>query len=130
MKFYLAATYNRNPEMRMYRDILTAKGHEVTSRWIDQHDGVAKEAAVTKELNESPEEYLVFATHDIEDIERADALVCFTGGEAGRGGKHVEFGYALGRGKRIVLIESLVNVFHTLPEVRHFPDWNSFEEWL
>lgn len=33
-RIYLAARYSRNDEMRGVRDVLTALGYEVTSRWI------------------------------------------------------------------------------------------------
>ncbi len=45
----------------------------------------------------------------------------------GRGGRHVEFGYALGLGKLMFIIGPRETVFHHLDEVRHF---DTSEEFL
>jgi hypothetical protein len=96
MKIYLAARYSRNSEMRGVRDVLTALGHEVTSRWIDCHTGKYLTSFTPKHLNNDPEYCARLGLHDLEDVDDADAVISFTdtaGG--GKGGRHVEFGYAL-----------------------------------
>ncbi len=124
MKIYLAAQYERHDEMRGVRDVLQALGHQVTSRWIDQHGGDALEAATADQLDKEPEKCAKFALADIEDLEAADTVMSFTRpGGGGRGGRHVEFGYAIRGGKRLVLVGPREHVFHTLPQVEHYPDW-------
>jgi hypothetical protein len=43
--------------------------------------------------------------------------------DSSRGGRHVEFGYALGIRKRVILVGPRQHVFHCLPEVEHYPSW-------
>lgn len=78
----------------------------VTSRWIDgKHDGIPAQ---------------ICAIDDLEDIDAADALVLVNPRHlhgSGRGGRHVELGYALARGKRVLLVGDRENVFHSHPSV-------------
>jgi len=120
---YLAAQYERHPEMRHYRNMLSDIGIKVTSRWIDTHGGTLAEALGEAELNANPERGIQFALIDIEDIHEADTMISFTG--AGRGGRHVEFGIAWTLSKRLILVGSREHVFHTLPGVHCYPDWIS-----
>ena len=123
MKIYLAARFSRKDELNGHADQLRATGHEVTSRWLTgahEWSGVAD--------NEIPAaDQARFAREDIEDIDRADVIVCFTeaphAGPA-RGGRHVEAGYALGIGKRILAVGWRENVFYALPQVEFFPAWD------
>jgi hypothetical protein len=119
-RIYLAASYPRLDEMRGVRDVLTAFGHTVTSRWIDQPPG---EGAGVAELAADPAAYVKFAHLDIADLEAAETVMSFTG-EGGRGGRHVEFGMAVMLGKRLVIVGPREHVFHTLPEVEWYPDWS------
>lgn len=124
-KVYLAARYSRHPEMRGYRDELEAMGHKVTARWIDCHTDVVGDftASFTQEfLNENPEKCEPLGQHDINDLDAADWVISFTGG-GGKGGRHVEFGYAVATGKRLMVVGPRENVFHTLASVEHFEDW-------
>jgi hypothetical protein len=128
---YLAAHYARNAEMRGYRDILEAMGHKVTSRWIDQHQdtGLLTEALGEAELNAHPELGTPYALKDMEDIYTADTVMSFTNGR-GRGGRHVEFGMAVVLMKRLVIVGPREHVFHTLPDIEHYPDWSRlFLKW-
>lgn len=124
MKIYLAARFSRNDEMRGVRDVLTALGHEVTSRWIDLHGGDQQESAAQAVLNSDPESVAHFGQHDIEDLEAADVIVSFTSPDGGgKGGRHVEFGYGLALGKRSIVVGPREHIFHTLPQVEHYPTW-------
>lgn len=127
MKIYLAARYSRHDEMRGVRDVLNAMGHEVTSRWIDCHADVTGDftSSFTPEfLNAHPSECGRIAAHDIEDLDAADMVISFTSPDGGgKGGRHVEFGYGLALGKRMVLVGPREHVFHTLPQVDAYPDW-------
>ena len=122
---YLAARYSRNEEMRGVRDVLQALGYEVTSRWIDQHGGNLLESIVAEKLNADPAECSKYAAVDVDDLTRADTVVSFTSADGGgKGGRHIEFGLALGLGKRLVIVGPRENVFHTLPQVEWYPDWS------
>jgi hypothetical protein len=122
---YLAAHYARNAEMRRYRDILHAIGYVVTSRWIDQHGGSLTEALGEQELNGDPRIGLPYALKDIEDIQAADTVVSFTNGK-GRGGRHVEFGIAWAYGKRLIIVGQREHVFHCVPEVTQYDEFDQF----
>ncbi len=114
MKIYLASNYSTHPEMREHAKTLEALGHEITSEWINGTHGGDDRA--------------LYAQIDLRDVDAADAIIFFAEAPEGsrtRGGKHVEFGYALAKGKRIFLVGKPVNVFHHLPEVIqriHFED--------
>lgn len=124
MKIYLAARYSRHPEMRGVRDVLTAMGHEITSRWIDMHGGKYPASFTAETLNSDPTYCGLLGQHDVEDVTAADTVISFTG-EGGKGGRHVEFGIAVGLGKRLIIVGQREHIFHTLPEVEHFPSWRS-----
>lgn len=126
---YLAARYSKHPEMRGARDVLQSLGHIITSRWIDCHPDVVGDftASFTQDtLNARPEDCAALGRHDLDDLDRAEWVVSFTyppGEDGGKGGRHVEFGYALAKGKRVFLVGPRQHVFHTLPQVEHFPTW-------
>lgn len=127
MKIYLAARFSKHQEMQGVRDVLTALGHQVTSRWIDLHGGDQLESATHDQLNTNPNACSVYGIHDLEDIDAADVLVSFTYPDGGgKGGRHIEFGYGLASGKRMVLVGPRENIFHTLADVWHYADWSHF----
>lgn len=123
-KIYLAARYSRNAEMRGVRDVLTALGYAVTSRWIDQHDGELLESVTTAVLNSDPASVCHFGQKDIEDLTAADTVISFTSADGGgKGGRHVEYGLALGLNKRLILVGPREHIFHTLPQAEHYVSW-------
>jgi hypothetical protein len=120
-KIYLAAAYERHAEMRGVRDALEALGHRITSRWIDLHAGSVPEAFTMEELNADPGAYAQYAEADSEDLDAAGTVICFTGTPGI--GHHVEFGIAVGRGgKRLVIVGPRERVFHALPDIEWHPD--------
>jgi hypothetical protein len=121
---YLATRYNRNDEMRRVRDVLVALSYQVTSRWIDCHAGKYLTSFTTETLNADPEYCSGVAHHDLEDLRAADTVISFTSGGDGKGGRHVEFGLAIGLRKRLILVGPREHVFHTLPQVEHFESWD------
>lgn len=143
--FYLAARYSRREELLGYAEQLRELGHEVTSRWLEgQHQADELEIAAAGHVHEVPEVARRFAEEDVEDVTFADVVIAFSEpprSSASRGGRHVEFGMALGwvlagyrsldgRARRVVVIGQRENVFHCLREVTVFPDWSSFVDHL
>lgn len=130
-KVYLAAQYERNPEMRNVRDLLEPHGFQVTSRWIDQHAGEQEVALTSRELTADPSLGQRYALVDLADITAAHVVVVFTSGNGGgRGGYHTEFGIALAMGKSLYVVGNRENVFHTMPLVRRVPDVHRLIESL
>jgi hypothetical protein len=137
---YLAARYTRREELCDYRAELQARGFEVPARWlhgshqmtdqgmalgaleaaVEDPDGVSLDQARTIALREK------FALDDFEDVTRADLIVAFTEAPRqanSRGGRHVEFGIALGRGTPVIIVGPRENIFTCLPWVKVYASW-------
>ncbi len=121
MKFYLATKFENRATLLPVRDRLIELGHEVTSSWLDQElwkseaiyatlrgEGDGTQRSDTREQ----------AQQDLADIDAADVFVVFIdkNNPSPRGGKHIETGYALGRGKRVWIVGDRVSHFHWLNE--------------
>ena len=117
MKVYLTARFARKNEMVAYVEDLNMLGHQVTSRW--------PEVEFDPETPLSNPNWSQLAQQDIDDISRADALICFTETNGGGAARHVEFGIGLGLGKRVYIVGSAEHLFHTLPQLEVYPDWNA-----
>lgn len=127
MKIYLASRYSRREEMVAASTQLRALGHVITSRWI-LGDHQIDDAGLSLEAAE--EERTRFAMEDAADLIEADCVISFTEAPrstSSRGGRHVEFGMALGLKKHCIVIGPRENVFHCLPQVAIF---ESFEKFL
>jgi nucleoside 2-deoxyribosyltransferase len=112
MKVYLAAQYPRRDELREHRKVLEAAGIESTSRWLDEQEPLSGNMT-----HREPAWYTHTAKTDLEDVDRANVVLFFAEDPlvgVPRGGRHVEFGYALGKGKPIHVIGCKENVFHYL----------------
>lgn len=134
MRIYIAGRYGRREEFCGYARVLRGRGSVVTSRWLE-----GKHSAEDVE-EPTVAEQCAWATEDLLDIEQSDALWAFTEEPlqytrhsfVGRGGRHVELGYALARLRdeaefRVVVIGPRENVFCSLEEVLHY---ETFEEAL
>lgn len=96
--------------------VLTAHGANITSRWV--YGG--EEGKTNQDI----------AVFDIEDLEKAECVVSFTepyGTMYKGGGRCVEFGYGLAKGKYLILIGERENVFHWYPGVQRF---NTLEDFI
>ncbi len=120
MKVYLAARYPLRGMMEVIADTLTAKGYEVTARWVyGGEEGLSRED---------------IAILDFEDVDKADTVISFTeprGSLTPSGGRHVEFGYGVAKGKNMVIIGDQENVFHHYPGVKVYKtinDWMAANE--
>lgn len=117
MKIYLAAMFSRRKEMETYAQRFKNAGHEITARWVF---GGETDTTFNKDLTRERA-----AAIDLEDVDAADCVISFThprGTKTPGGGRHVEFGYALAKGKRLILIGERENVFHHVPSVEIFED--------
>ncbi len=133
MRFYLAARYVRIEEINKYAQQLRELGHTVDCRWLmgthQLHPGAEEIDSWHGDIENTPMEARPFALDDLEDIEKSDYLIAFTEkpfSDKGRGGRHVEFGYALAKGKLVIIIGTRENVFHCLPKVRQFENFDQF----
>lgn len=117
MKIYISSIFWRREEMKKVADQLTAAGFELTSSWVDGD-----------ELNMADGD---IAMRDLADLEEADAILAFTepkGSLNSGGGRHVEFGVAIGLGKYLYFIceGEAETVFHGLPWVQRFHSLQAF----
>ena len=120
MRIYLAARYNRHPELQVYAKELEKLGHIVTASWIfgDQN---------TEAL------YGTFAQRDLQDLSQADCLISFTEmpeKTKSTGGRHVEFGFALALGLRKMIVGYKENIFHHLSSVEFYGTWEEVKRAL
>lgn len=113
-RVYLAAAFRRQSELSNYAAWLNDIEIDVTSRWLNEPESPAKPNVEA-------------AMDDLTDIDRADTVISFTEPPdttaSPRGGRHVEFGYALAKGKEVWVVGHRENIFHHLPNVRFFPNW-------
>jgi nucleoside 2-deoxyribosyltransferase len=118
---YLAARYSRRLELCGYAAELESAGHRVTSRWL-----LGNHQAENEQLHRGAEAER-FAAEDLADVRAAALVVAFTEAPRtsnSRGGRHVEFGYALGIGIAVVIVGPRENVFGCL--VPQFESWRDF----
>ena len=118
LKAYLAAQYARRDELRSYRDKLEKIGIQVASRWLDE-----KEPLNSQMGQHTTEFYIETATIDLEDVDKADIVIFFSENPLvgiPRGGRHVEFGYALAKNKPVHVVGPKENVFHYIDGVYHY----------
>ena len=117
MKAYIAARFSRLKEMKALIPLFQEYNISVCSRWLQE---TVSPDVTLSEL--SPIYHGKTAEIDIEDIDACDIFVFFSEDPlvgVPRGGRHVEFGYALAKGKRISVIGQEENTFHYLPQIRH-----------
>jgi nucleoside 2-deoxyribosyltransferase len=125
---YLAAQYKRREEIAEYAAQLRSMKVQVTSTWLTET------WSPSIQMKEVPERELRnIALQDIRDIDEADSFIFFAedqNQQPPRGGRHVEFGYALAKGKQMFVIGAKENIFHHLPWVSVHKDWLSFLDCL
>jgi hypothetical protein len=129
-KAYLAARFSRYPEMVEKADVLEDYGIIVNSRWIrgnhELHEGTDMR---DYDFNQK------CAYDDLEDIREAELFITFTEKPNAdfaysRGGRHVEYGYALALDKDIHVIGPRENVFHYVEGVTYWSSWAAFLDFV
>ncbi len=127
MKIYLAARLSLWPTMNQAATFLERHGHVITSRW---HRRGPKETGLPYGRAGNPI-LAYYAAEDLADIDAAEAVVLFTqAGQHFAGGRHVEAGYALGKGKRLFVFGPRENIFYHLPSVGQAMDWEELVNLL
>jgi len=128
LKIYLAARYSEKEDISAQALLFRANGIEVTSTWLEE-----RHHPDTQMSEVSRDDLTCYAKSDIDDILRADWFV-FHSVEPTiptvRGGRHVEFGYALAMSKHILVVGPEENIFHHLPTIKHVNDWESALNFL
>jgi hypothetical protein len=117
--------FARQKEMQHYAKEITELGHEVTSTWL-------RENFVAPLLGES-KNAIHAAELDLHDILTSDAMIIFTEDKSignYAGGRHVEFGFAIGNGVTILSCGPKENIFYHLPKVRNFTSWDDIYVYL
>lgn len=121
MRVYLSARFERQAEIRRYAAEARRAGLDVISGWLTA-------------TSDGPADWPRAAADDLVDLTRADVLIAFTEATAHpRGGRHVEFGIALGlslgmrpgAAVRVIVVGPIENAFHTLPGVERVPTWRA-----
>lgn len=101
--FYLAARYQRRIELKQYAAQLSGLGIVTTSRWLS-----GKHEAEDQDNSAPSCEMARWSFQDLADIRKASYFVLFTERnkdlQLGRGGRFVEFGYALGMNKQVYIV--------------------------
>jgi nucleoside 2-deoxyribosyltransferase len=131
VRVYLAAPYAARAQVRTYRDELVRVGFSVTSSWLDETHEIGS-GTVGAATDLPPDDVAAHASIDLYDIDRSDLLVVLTadqsdmvGGTGTSGGRHVETGYAIGKGLPVLVVGEPENVFHRLGRAcTVVPNWH------
>lgn len=121
---YIAGRYSRRNEFRIVATALRAAGYSVTSRWLYEDKPLT-----TVMGDDTPEFYKETAYVDLKDIREADIVLFFSEDPLvgiPRGGRHVEFGYALGLGREIHVVGPRENIFHYVYGVKNYATLEDF----
>lgn len=105
---YIAAKFERRVDLRENVKQLTDLGYVCTSEWIN---------TPTDQFYVSNDEQMdQDARMDLEHVRRAQYFICLIDDLSGRGGMHVEYGYALALGKICIIVGPIANrnLFHWL----------------
>jgi hypothetical protein len=126
MRIYLSARYGRRSEMVKCAYELRDDGHRVTSQWINGEDETEGQRHTFADQRQ-------WALDDLYDINRSETLIAFTepaDSAFGRGGRHVEFGYAMARGLNLIVVGPRENVFHHHDDVIWFSNWHEARQYI
>ena len=126
MTAYIAARFSRKSEMLALASLFAEHNIQVRARWLGEK--VSPDVTLH---DVTPAYHTKTATDDLEDIEASDTVIFFSEDPligVPRGGRHVEFGYALAKGKRVVVIGPPENTFHYLPGIINYSTVDDFLE--
>jgi hypothetical protein len=125
-KIYIAARFSRRHEAHALAKLLQKEGHTITSRWVLPDTDHVIPAGQSEQA--ADQERRRFAMEDCDDVRACDWMISLMQEprDNSRGGRHIEFGMALGLGKRLTIIGPRETVFHHLDEVEHFDTTEDF----
>lgn len=123
---YIAARFSRRPEANALARRLMQDGHTITSRWVLPDTDHVLPTGQSKEVDDMKRRR--FAMEDMDDVLACDWMISLMQKprDNSRGGRHIEFGVALGLGKRLTIIGPRETVFHHLDQVEWFPYMSGF----
>lgn len=126
---YIAARFSQRPECNALARALKEQGHTITSRWVKPDADHVLPTGLSLQAEDA--ERRRFAIEDCDDVRACDWVVSLQGEprSGGRGGRHVEFGYGLALGKRMISIGPRETVFHHLDVVQQFDSAEAFLAW-
>src|SRR5690606_30261512 len=119
-RIYLSARYERRLELCGYREQIEQRGHTVTSRWLNGAPAGIESLIESDDPSQAPDALwyrVAAAQEDMADIESSDLLIAFSEppeSDASRGGRHVEFGFALALNIPLWVVGPPENIFHWL----------------
>jgi len=129
MRVYLAAPYGMKDVIKARALELERLGISVVSQWTDEsHSANIQMHELTHE------EHQAYAVRDVAECAQGDVFVLQPNmvGEIVRQGRTSELGIAIGIGLYrpypIFVVGdggNEANIFHHLPQVTHFPDWEA-----
>lgn len=130
MKVYIAARFSRRPEANALAHRLKELGHSITSRWVLPETDHVMPTGLSRQAEDSERQR--FALEDIADVLECDCCVSLMEEPRSnsRGGRHIEFGFALAHGARMMIVGPRETVFHHLPQVEHFETADALIEAL
>lgn len=125
-RVYIAARFSRRQEANWLANQLKVAGCEIASRWVLPDCDHILATGLSAQAEDS--ERRRFAIEDIQDLKRANWLVSLQEEPRsnGRGGRHVEFGYAVAAGIPITVTGPRETVFHHLPGLEHYETKEQF----
>ena len=123
---YIAARFSRRPEANQMARKLKELGHTISSRWVKPKTDHVIPTGLSRQAADAERER--FAKEDVADVLDCTWMISLMEEPRsnGRGGRHVEFGLALGRGRKLTIIGPRETVFHHLPQVEHFDTVGAF----
>jgi len=119
MIFYFAAKYRWRLVIKQISTKVEAQSsHTVVGRWLTgAHDG----SSIADQTR--------WAREDLEDIDRADCLVIFhlpVDEPEASAGRHIEHGYAIAKGKQIIIVGKSTSVFQYVSNTINYPSLDEF----
>lgn len=128
-KIYLASGYQRKKEIRSYARQLEEQGYCIISSW---HSSPTKASVQLEDFTDKMNQEE--AERDLHQIDNASIIMVFTEVPIKRAGHAVEFGYALGSKKPVIVIGPRENVFHYLNRddyrIYYYENFEKFQERL
>jgi hypothetical protein len=121
-KFYIAGRPSRLAEYTAAAADLHRLGHDVIARWLWESEDTEAHGGPPLEYGSPFANSL--AQRDYDDIDQVDVVINFTqdrGSLQRGGGRFVEVGYAVGKGKPVITVGPIENLFLGLTQV--FEDW-------